>query len=216
MSPAFIKRSKQEQIEHFWSLVQKTDSCWLWTGRKNRQGYGTVRYPDFLGARTVTSAHRMSFALAHGSEPEGLFLCHTCDVPLCVRPDHLFPGTAKDNTLDAIKKGRRVIIAGGMCRKGHVIASEADIQRQPGCPDGRCRKCVAERMHATWVAKAALKGPSKTTKLDARGGVCTRGHDVTQPGALLVWRGIRRCAQCRRSSYKDYRRKVEAMRGSEG
>jgi len=86
----------------FWSKVDKTGDCWLWTAAQNRHGYG-----DFYVSRTFhTMAHRFSWALHYGPIPEGLFVCHRCDTPLCVRPDHLFVGTTQDNMADMMRKGR--------------------------------------------------------------------------------------------------------------
>jgi hypothetical protein len=84
--------------------VQKTSTCWLWTGRKvGALGYGQLRY----GRRTVcVYAHRYAYERFVGSIPKGLKVLHRCDVPACVNPDHLFVGTSKDNTQDMIAKGR--------------------------------------------------------------------------------------------------------------
>lgn len=81
----------------FWDHVERTDSCWIWTGaRCPRQGYG--RFGDF-------KAHRLVAAHIHG-DIDGLDVCHTCDNPPCVNPAHLFLGTAKDNMRDMRRKGR--------------------------------------------------------------------------------------------------------------
>lgn len=71
--------------------------CWIWTGAPLSSGYGRFR-----GQR----AHRYSWVLAYGPIPEGLNVCHSCDVKLCVRPSHLFLGTYADNHRDCEKKGR--------------------------------------------------------------------------------------------------------------
>jgi len=76
--------------------------CWLWIGRtKNRGGYGRLRHRGRL-----VSAHRMTWILSNGSIPVGMNVCHRCDNRLCVRPDHLFLGTQKQNLDDMRKKGR--------------------------------------------------------------------------------------------------------------
>jgi len=81
--------------------VNKTDGCWLWTGSTAGRGYGHIRIDH-----RYEGAHRVSFALAVGPVPTDLFVCHHCDTPACVRPDHLFLGTASENAIDREKKQR--------------------------------------------------------------------------------------------------------------
>lgn len=94
--------------DRFWSKVDKTShagGCWLWTAKRNQGGYGAVREAG-PGSRFL-STHRLSFEMANGQIPKGLMVCHSCDNPPCVNPDHLFLGTAIDNIRDCIAKGRR-------------------------------------------------------------------------------------------------------------
>jgi len=92
-----------KDIAHFWSRVERRgpDECWLWMGSKNSRGYGQV----YLSGKRY-GAHRIAFSLARGPVASKLFVCHTCDTPGCVRPDHLFLGTQADNIGDAVQKGR--------------------------------------------------------------------------------------------------------------
>ena len=91
----------------FFKNVKKSEGCWIWTGGLNEEGpYGNFRW---LGM--VCLAHRLSYMLHFGdiqkrTDGENVCVCHRCDVPLCVRPDHLFLGTASDNMLDMVKKKR--------------------------------------------------------------------------------------------------------------
>jgi hypothetical protein len=86
--------------ERFWRLVLKTDGCWLWTGTRERGGYGMF----WDGSRQIL-AHRFAYELLIG--PLGdLHALHHCDNPPCVRPDHLWSGTPADNAADRDAKGR--------------------------------------------------------------------------------------------------------------
>lgn len=80
--------------------------CWLWTRSKTRDGYGRIR----IGGRERLT-HRLSLETSVGPPPStGHHACHRCDVPACVRPSHLFWGTAADNQRDAYAKGRNSLL----------------------------------------------------------------------------------------------------------
>lgn len=81
----------------FWQYVQKTVTCWLWLGGKTDKGYGLFK---------SKRAHRVSYELCIGPIPTGLGLLHSCDIRHCVNPDHLTPGTQRQNIEDCIAKGR--------------------------------------------------------------------------------------------------------------
>lgn len=91
----------------FMSYVEKTDSCWLWRGGKNRRGYGKFG----IGHKTII-ASRYSYEIYKGKITENMLICHTCDNPPCVNPDHLWQGTNSDNIRDSFKKCRSVIRKG--------------------------------------------------------------------------------------------------------
>ncbi len=88
-------------IRRFWERVVKTETCWLWTGCVERNGYGRLQVN-----RVRWMPHRLSYFLAHGDIPDGLCVLHSCDNTLCVNPSHLRTGTAADNTADKVSKGR--------------------------------------------------------------------------------------------------------------
>ena len=95
-------KMKQTVRERFFSKVVKTESCWLWTSSAAPRGYGRFYYK---GKSRV--AGRVSWELFHEKNwPGKMYACHTCDNPPCVNPDHIFPGTQKDNIRDAKSKGR--------------------------------------------------------------------------------------------------------------
>lgn len=88
--------------DRFWEKVEKGSNCWEWTASKDNDGYGQIGYQN----GEMIRAHRYSWILHFGEIPDGLFVCHHCDNPSCVRPDHLFLGTALANNRDKIRKGR--------------------------------------------------------------------------------------------------------------
>ena len=84
----------------FWSHVDKSGDCWIWTGRRDPCGYG--RY--HTGSEHL--AHRLSWTWCRGLIPDKMYVLHRCDNPPCVNPEHLFIGTQSDNMIDGITKGR--------------------------------------------------------------------------------------------------------------
>lgn len=95
-------RSLEVVCRLFWTRVQKTRGCWMWTGsRKSPMGYGAVWCRPRL-----LSAHRLAWFIENGPVPKGRMVLHKCDVPACVRPSHLYLGTHADNMRDMQKRGR--------------------------------------------------------------------------------------------------------------
>jgi len=108
--------------EKFWSYVKgdlALDKCWEWTGDL-RKGYGFFKH-TVNGVQKKFSAHRFSFEL-HNGPLERKWCLHSCDNPCCVNPSHLFKGTAKENTLDSLSKGRRT--QNGINNKSRKLSPE--------------------------------------------------------------------------------------------
>ena len=113
--------------ERFWAKVHKTHSCWFWIGSRNNKGYGQILIEVRDGKPIIRTAHQVSWELAYGVPfPTSKQTLHICDTRQCVRPDHLIPGSAKENAQDAIKKG--VSFTSGVsqthCKNGHEFNEE--------------------------------------------------------------------------------------------
>ena len=131
----------------FWLQVNfDPDACWTWTGYCNAAGYGHVRW----GEDRRVFAHRVAWEAVHGPIPDGLVVCHHCDNPPCVRPDHLFLGTVRDNAQDMIAKGRSAGQKQTHCKHGHPFTLE-NTYRDPKNGYRQCRICrlYAARRSAT-------------------------------------------------------------------
>ena len=124
--------------------VDASTGCWNWCGQKNSKGYGRLTAPlEWRSSGSVGAAllaHRFSYFMTYGSFNEDKFVCHKCDNPLCINPEHLFLGTQKDNLQDASRKGRLV----------------GKNKRSDG-PQGK--KFEVLRLHATG------KGPAEIAKI---------------------------------------------------
>ena len=133
------KVDEGNEVERFHKkYVIKESGCWIWTSgtRPNNKG---VLYPRHWtdGGKSV-GAHRFSFELSNGKIPKGMYVCHKCDTPLCVNPDHLFVGSHDDNMRDMVKKGRS-FTGRGEDKKGRskLTNVQAEIIRRHDMPQSK-------------------------------------------------------------------------------
>lgn len=103
----------QKDIDRFWSRVVRKDGCWEFLSPKNRDGYHSHLYQEVpQGKFRKTGAHRFMMMVNGHTIPEGYVVCHSCDNPGCVNPDHLWIGTVNDNNQDKVRKGRQSAFPG--------------------------------------------------------------------------------------------------------
>lgn len=156
-----VKYSKTPSLDpaRFWPKVARGDGCWLWDGPM----HGKTGYGQFNCDGSRCFAHRAAWILTHGPIPPGMFICHRCDTPRCVRPDHLFLGTQSDNMRDMHSKGRSVFQKHPeKLRRGDNHPARIDSSYLPRGDRHHAR------LHPGAVARGERSGHAKVTEEQVR------------------------------------------------
>lgn len=152
-SPTRIPDSVKER---FWAKVDKRgpDECWPWTATGNQKGYGFFSYK----CQNVV-ASRFCLIIEGFFPPQtGMFALHSCDNPRCVNPAHLRWGTASDNMIDKITRGRQPPRKfKSHCRNGHPFEGRNLMFKKTGERNG-CRTCSNKNRKRRWLESKALQG----------------------------------------------------------
>lgn len=134
------------RIARFWAKLDRTGNCWLWTGMKNGHGYGMWSVTT-QGKITKYLSHRVAYTLMNGPIPPGKWVLHKCDTPLCCKPDHLYLGTAIDNSRDMKERGRSATGDKNGMRKHperHVSGEDCNLTRLTAAQVREIRQLRAE------------------------------------------------------------------------
>lgn len=124
---------KPTTLESIFKRSKKMGSCWEWQGRRHPQGYGIVSHKDIQ-----QGAHRVVWKLLNGDITSDQHVCHKCDNPPCVNPEHLFLGNHQMNMQDMAKKKRHNMARMTHCKLGHPLSGE-NLKMRGG--KRRCRIC---------------------------------------------------------------------------
>ena len=149
--------------ERFWSKVVRGDGCWEWQACRAALGYGRIRVDG-----KVRIASRIAFELAVGPIPEGMLVCHHCDNPPCVNPEHLFLGDWTANARDRAHKGRNGDIRGERNIGSKLTSADVTVIRRAAATGETARSIATrypvtpEAIHAAAVGRTWKHHPEPT------------------------------------------------------
>lgn len=140
------------------AVPEPNTGCLLWEGTRNAAGYGVVsrKVASSVGERM---AHRAALALKLGSIPVGLFVCHRCDTPSCINPDHLYAGTIADNVRDCVVRRRHGQFAKTHCPRGHEY-DRVRVRANRG-PERYCGTCEDVRLNAKTKRRSEARAAAR-------------------------------------------------------
>lgn len=207
-------------LDRFWNGVNKNapNECWEWTRYKNHKGYGQTNIgskKDHTNRRIYV--HRLSWELSHGPIPHHLFVCHQCDNPACVNPNHLFLDTGSGNMKDASAKGRIRNQFSDKdpvthCHEGHPYSLTSKGKKY-------CKVCNVETMRIRRQEERQRLGlpPARPFRDRVE---CPQGHPYDEENTMHVviqGRPARMCRACHRiqgrinaQNYRERKRLAQA------
>jgi len=148
-----LETIEDRSIQRFWNKVNKQEGCWEFESHKDRDGYHAFAYKTVDSNKfKKTGAHRFMMIATGKTIPLGYVVCHKCDNPSCVNPDHLFIGTVNDNNQDKVRKGRQSSSPGSTNSMAKLdestakkIKAEARVGTRVGYNNGSNIKEVANK-----------------------------------------------------------------------
>lgn len=148
-NPALFQRLKDR-------VKEDQRGCWIWQGSVRTDGYGQI---SSKRGKSPLHTHRAMWTAVHGLPPSGLFVCHACDVRLCINPEHLWLGTAADNNRDRDLKGRNPQLGMTHCYRGHEYTPDNTINTANG--GKTCRICCLAATRAWRERRRIAEGRPK-------------------------------------------------------
>lgn len=142
--------------DRFWSKVNKTSGCWIWTAALDTHGYGAFGIRRESGKMRMRQASKVAWELTNGPIPKGMHTLHKCDTPACVNPDHLYLGTQADNVRDAVARGRARGAAGVRNTKARLTEWDVlEIRKKPMPSLALARAFMVSRdtIYAIWSGR---------------------------------------------------------------
>jgi hypothetical protein len=137
---------KLEGIPEMLAKTKKVGSCLIFQSHHKKHAQTT-------GGEGV---HRKMFRLVNGPIPAGMYVCHKCDNPKCINPEHLFLGTPKDNSQDAIKKGRMTMLKLRGEQKRHKLTKAQVEEIRALSKSGVFQTSIAEQFNITQSAVSRI------------------------------------------------------------
>ena len=154
------------QVNRFWTHVDRSggpEACWLWTGHIGENGYGITGIKG-----KGYKAHRVSYFIEHGRIDNDRLMLHRCDVRACVNPAHLFLGTPKDNSQDAVRKGRNTKLYGEQNGKARLTRAAVLAIRRMCTKDGMLQKTAARRFGVSEATVSYVMGGVRWKQVTGR------------------------------------------------